>query len=317
MGSVLSILFPIYAVLAIGAFVRHRGFMSPEAVSGLNRFVFNAALPCMIVSTLARAEPGEGWEGAAAALVLATVAVGVASWVLAPAFGISRFSRPSFCQTVFRSNNAYVGIPVIKMAADAHPAALDGAITVAALVLPVSLLLYNTAAVLLLTRPDASAPPLRRAAKAALGVLRNPLVLGCLGGVAAFLLRTRAGLPPPPWLYNTLRMLGDMATAGALVALGASLTGDRFRASLRGAHAAALLKLGLCPLLGVAACALLGVGGAARFAVLVYLACPSAVASYVMAEAMDGDAELAGSAVAVTNVWSVVSLSAVLLLAVP
>lgn len=317
MGSVLAILFPIYAVLALGAFVRHRGCLSAEAVSGLNKFVFNAALPCMIVSTLAKAEPGGGWERAAAALVLATVATGLAAWFLAPAFGISRFSRPSFCQTVFRSNNAYVGIPVIKMAADAHPDALGNAVTVAALVLPASLLLYNTAAVLLLSKADASEPPLRRAANAALGVLRNPLVLGCLGGVAAFLLRTEAGVPLPSWLFNTLKMLGDMATAGALVALGASLSRDRFRAALRGAHAAALLKLAAYPALGLAACALLGVGGEARFALLVFLACPSAVASYVMAEAMGGDAELAGSSVALTNVYSALSLSAVLLFFTP
>lgn len=317
MPSVLSILFPVYAVLALGAFVRWRGWLSPEAVSGLNRFVFNAALPCMIVATLAKAEPGEGWELAAGALVLATLATGLAAWLLAPVFGISRFSRPSFCQTVFRSNNAYVGIPVIKMAADAHPGALADAVTVAALVLPVCLMLYNTLAVLVLTKPDGAAPPLRRAGKAALGVLRNPLVLGCLAGVAAFLLRTRASFPPPRWLFNTVDMLGGMATAGALVALGASLTADRFRASLRGAHAAALLKLGLCPALGLAACALLGADPVARFVVLVYLSCPSAVASYVMAEAMGGDAELAGSSVALTNVYSVVPLSAALLFFIP
>ena len=317
MLSVFSILFPIYAVLALGAFVRNRGLLSPEAVAGLNKFVFNAALPCMIVATLAKAEPGDGWGRAACALVAATLATGLAAWLLAPVFGISRFSRPSFCQTVFRSNNAYVGIPIVKMAADAHPAALGNAVTVAALVLPACLMLYNTLAVLILTKPDEAAPPLRRAGQAALGILRNPLVLGCLGGVAAFLLRTRAGVPLPAWLFNTIDMLGDMATAGALVALGASLTRERFRASLRGAHAAALLKLGLCPAFGLAACALLGADPVARFVIVVYLACPSAVASFVMAEAMGGDAELAGSSVALTNVYSAFSLSAALLFFTP
>ena len=108
-----------------------------------------------------------------------------------------------------------------------------------------------------------------------------------------------------------------MATPGSLIALGATLTPDRLRASIADAHKTALLKLVVCPLLGVAVCAALGLPPLHRFIVLCYLACPSAVASYVMAEAMGGDARLAGSAVALTTVYSALSLAAVLLLALP
>jgi predicted permease len=53
----------------------------------------------------------------------------------------------------------------------------------------------------------------------------------------------------------------------------------------------------------------------ARFVCLVYLACPTAVASFVMAQAMKGDAILAAGTVAVSTVYSCVALSVVLLLA--
>ena len=68
-------------------------------------------------------------------------------------------------------------------------------------------------------------------------------------------------------------------------------------------------------LLGLGVCLALGLPPLHRFIVLIYLACPSAVASYVMAEAMGGDGRLAGSVVALTTIYSFLSLSTVLLLA--
>lgn len=114
-----------------------------------------------------------------------------------------------------------------------------------------------------------------------------------------------------------LSVAGILFPVFALLALGASLTPDRLRASVADAHKAALLKLVVCPCLGFGVCLLLGLPPLHRFIVLCYLACPSAVASYVMAEAMGGDARLAGSAVALTTVYSAFSLAAVLLAALP
>lgn len=114
-----------------------------------------------------------------------------------------------------------------------------------------------------------------------------------------------------------LSVAGILFPVFALLALGASLTSDRLRASVADAHKAALLKLVVCPCLGFGVCLLLGLPPLHRFIVLCYLACPSAVASYVMAEAMGGDARLAGSAVALTTVYSAFSLAAVLLAALP
>ena len=156
-----------------------------------------------------------------------------------------------------------------------------------------------------------------------LGILKNPLILACLSGLALLALRLRLGVSPADWaaspnpFLKTMRLFGTMATPGSLIALGATLTPDRLRASIADAHKAALLKLVACPLLGLAVCLALGLPPLHRFIVLCYLACPSAVASYVMAEAMGGDARLAGSAVALTTVYSALSLAAVVLLALP
>ena len=322
MLSILAIIFPVFALLALGAAMRHFGFLGEAFAEGLNKLVFYGALPCLLVGSISASDPIAGSGTASLALALSTVGIAVVAWVAAVPMGVARFSRPSFCQSVFRSNNAYVGIPVMALAFAGRPFETDG-MAVAMLTLAPCLLLYNGMAVIVLTRPDESAPPLRRLARVCVGILKNPLVLACLAGLGLLGLRLKLGISPGDWaasgnpFLKTIRLFGTMATPGSLLALGATLTPERLRASLADAHKAALLKLVVCPLLGLGVCTLLGLPPLHRFIVLCYLACPSAVASYVMAEAMGGDARLAGSAVALTTLYSAFSLAAVLLLFTP
>ena len=317
---VIGILFPLFALLFLGAALRRSGFLTEAFAEGLNRLVFYGALPCLLVGSISASDPIAGSGRASLALALGTVGIAVVAWALAVPLGVSRASRPSFCQSVFRSNNAYVGLPVMALAFAGTGAEKEG-LALATLTLAPCLLLYNAMAVLVLTHPDDSAPPLRRLGRVCLGLFRNPLILACLAGLALLGLRLRLGVSPEAWaasanpLLKTIRLFGTMATPGSLVALGATLTRERLRASLADAHKAAALKLAVCPLLGLGVCLALGLPPLHRFIVLIYLACPSAVASYVMAEAMGGDGRLAGSVVALTTIYSFLSLSTVLLLA--
>ncbi len=313
---VFGTLTPIYAILALGAWLRHTGFIPAQLASGLNKLVFNVALPCFIAHSIAIAPVTGGWGGAALALAGGTLVVFAAAWCLAPAMGISRFSRPSFCQAVFRSNNAYIGIPVMLFAFTGRPD-LDQMKSLAMLTLAPCLIMYNVLAVAILTRTDDAAPPAKRILKVATGMMKNPLIIASVAGIALLLLRIKAGIALPGPLEKSILTIGQMATPGSIIALGASLTPAILRANLRGAHWTALLKLVVAPLAGLAIAAAISLPPLHRFVVVCYLACPSAVASFVMAQAMGGDADIAGSSVALTTIYSFISLSAVLLLAMP
>ena len=319
LSSVLHVfgtLTPIYAILALGAWFRHTGFMPASLAAGLNKLVFNVALPCFIVRSIANAPVATGWEQAALALVGGTIAVGASAWIFAPAMGISRSSRPSFCQSAFRSNNAYIGIPVMHFAFSGRPD-IGEMSSLAMLTLAPCLILYNVMAVIILTKADNASSPAQRVVKVACGMLKNPLILASVTGVALLFLRVRFGIALPAPIEKSVKTIGDMATPGSIIALGASLTPAILRANLRGAHWTALLKLIAAPLFGLAFCFALSLPPLHRFVVVCYLACPSAVASFVMAQAMGGDADIAGSSVALTTIYSFLSLSAVLLLAMP
>ncbi len=146
------------------------------------------------------------------------------------------------------------------------------------------------------------------------GFAHNPLIVACVAGSVALLLKQKTGLELPEFLSRTLHQIGSLAGPGALFALGGSLTPQRLRSALRGAHVVAALKLVVCPLLGALFAWLFQLGPDARFVALAYLTCPTAVASFVMAQAMKGDDVLAGGAVALTTLYSVPALAVLLAL---
>ena len=64
-------------------------------------------------------------------------------------------------------------------------------------------------------------------------IAANPLIVGSLVGLALLAIRKSCGVAMPGELAKTLSILGAMATPGALLSLGASLTPEKLRASLR------------------------------------------------------------------------------------
>lgn len=327
LAVILGTLAPVFFVVLLGALLRRSGFLTERFATELNRFVFWVSLPVFLFQSIEESGKAAGSLRAALTMMAATLAVAALSWWGAPLFGISRRSRGTFCQSVFRSNNAYVGLPVIVFAfAGASAERLSDVRSLAAISLAPCLVLYNVLAVVVLT-PNAmgafdgvapgARPPRPSIRRLATGIAHNPLIIGCLSGALALWIRKRTGCEPPAFLARTLRQIGSLAGPGALLALGASLTPERMRAAWRGAHAVAFLKLVICPLLGLLFAWLLGVEGDARFVALAYLTCPTAVASFVMAQAMKGDDVLAGGAVALTTVYSAAALALLLALAAP
>lgn len=316
--SVLGILFPVVLLLALGATLRRIGFFDEAFANKLLRLVFYTALPCMLAGSISRAGSLGGVGAATAVLCGTAVVVCALAALLARPLGIPRTSVPSFCQTAFRGNSAYVGVPVLTLATTGT-ALEEETMRVAMLTLAAYSVLCNVGAVLLLAGGNhaGSSPggePLRRRAlRLAREMAENPLIAGSLVGLSLLALRREFGVSLPAPVAKSMSLLGAMATPGALLALGASLSPDRLRSSFRPASVAVVFKVVICPLLGVAAATALALPPAHRLAVLVYLACPCSTASYIMDKAMGGDANLSGAAVVLSTTLCTASIAAVLL----
>ena len=316
-SAVLSSVLPVCLLMALGAAFSRFRFL-PDAFFGqMNRLGFWALLPSLLFSTIAQAPASAGETGLRIGLLLCacSVAVTAAAWLTARLMGLPEPSRRSLMQSAMRGNLAYTALPVIIYAFGEHAAAS----AVAAFALAPTIPFYNFWAVLILTRPEAaraeegspSAPPpsilLLRTLTA---ILRNPLIIGCALGLVCM----KTGLRPPDGLFKAIEALGRAALPCALLALGAGLTPERLRASLRPAAAATALKLVGMPLIGYGLARATGVGGETLLIALLYLASPCAVTSYVMADQMGADRDLAGSAIALSTLLCLPVMALILIL---
>ena len=125
-AAVLNILAPVFLVVLLGAWLRRIGFLTEAFSSSLNKLVFWVALPCLLFNTIAGSTFHRDSLDTAAVLMISTLVIAALAWFGASFLGISPQSRGSFTQSVFRSNNAYVGLPVIVLAYAGTPGGRSG-----------------------------------------------------------------------------------------------------------------------------------------------------------------------------------------------
>lgn len=304
--TVFEALLPVLLMILLGAGLRHIRFLSKEGFDGLNRLAFWVGLPCLLFIEISGAHVSGVEAFRISGVIMVTSLV-----MLALAFGIARFLHlkpPSlrvFHQGVFRGNLAYVGLPVILFAL---PPDADLRAT-AVLALAPTIPFFNIVSVMLLMRPE-SGDRGRKFVSMLGGMIRNPLIIACVLGLVALALKIQL----PTALHRAVEGIGRLGLPAALLALGASLSWDHVRGQRIAALTAALMKVGVMPLIGFFVARACGLEGPLLTVCLLYLATPTAVASYVMADQMGADAELAAAIIVVGTMLAFPALAGVLLL---
>jgi predicted permease len=315
MLTILNVLLPVFLMIGLGVALRAWRFLPDAVFAGMNKLVFFVCLPAFLVVEIARASfhltDAMGLFLVLFAVMMATIAL---AYAVALAMGITEPARGAFVQAAFRANQAYVGWPVVAYAAAAL-APPDGAHVKAVMVLAVAplIVLYNIASVLILA-PAAGAASLaeRRPIALARTVVTNPLLLACVLGMTI----NTAGWRLPLIADRALDSLAKPAIPIALLCVGAALNLERVNAHWKAALGSSLLRVAAGPALAFAAATLLGVSPLDRYVAMLFMACPTAVAAYVMAVQMGSDDGLAASTVALSTLLAFPALAVVLAMGV-
>lgn len=314
MADVVNVLLPIFAVIALGAILKRSRFASAQVFRETNRIVYWVALPAYLFYKTAESE----LQGDAAVRVF-SVLVSVMLLSIALGYAAARLLRlppPSagaFVQGAYRSNLVYAGLPIVLLAVQQYGgsqvAALQALSVIAiALLVPI----YNTAAVLvLLSGRGGSREELpQRLRELLLRLATNPLILSCAAGLVVMALGWQ--LPRP--LRETLSIVGDMVTPLALLGIGAALSFRTLRSHAISAPSAAVIKTVVGPLLGLLIAGWLGLSRPELRIALIFLACPTAGASYIMAQQLGSDDALAANIVVMSTFFALPALAAILAL---
>lgn len=301
MTVILAIL-PIVLVILCGYGLVRRGAVTPEQWTGIEILSFRFLIPVVLIRAIATARLDLSQLGPMLGLTLLALTLG-GGLVLALRLAGPRLTLPdpdftTLFQTTIRWN-AFIALAAAELLAG--PPALELIAAALALLIP----LINVAAISVLVRYGTAQTTLR----GILGtILNNPIVRGCLIGLAINMAGRLWGLTLPQPVIEALDLIGRAALGVGLLAVGAAIVPARLLRRSPAVVLGVLLRLVLCPLLFLALAQAVGLGQLETLAGLLVCAVPAASNGYILARQMGGNAELYADILTWQTVLSLITL---------
>ena len=302
MSAILEVVAPVFIIVALGYVAAQRRLIDEAGFRGLTAFTFNLAIPALL---FAGGTSGHG-GGTTAAVVFMLACLAVYGLGLLIGRGVLRQNLGN--AALFALNAAYgnavmMGIPLI--AAAFGQAGLSILLTILALH---SMVLLSLGTVVAEIGRHRDAPLMRLVRSTLVGILRNPVVMAVMAGLAWSTL----ALPVPGVVRHTLEMLGAAAPPIALFCLGGSLAGYRLRSALQEVLWAVPLKLVVLPLLVWLGCRLAGLPALETGVAVTVAAMPTGANAFLLARRYALGAAASGATVLVSTMLSLLTLALVL-----
>ena len=303
---VISALLPVFMVIVLGYYLRHRAVLDASAWHGLENLCYFVLFPVLLVKTLAVAAiDSEEIARFTGALLFAIFTMSALLLLAYPAlhryFSVSPAAFTSLVQGATRWHG-FIALSIVGLLlGDAGVAYM--AITMTVIIPPLNIINVMVLAHYGDAEGDLSSVLMK--------LLRNPFILACALG--AFLNVTGLGLTP--LLYNAADIVGSGALGIGLLTVGAGIHLGGIRDHRGLVVFGALLRLLGMPALMFTGCLLFGVEGLPRTVAMLAAAVPTAAASFVLARQMGGDAPLMANLITLQVIGAVVTLPLVIWLA--
>ena len=280
--TVLEIVAPVFLLAGVGFTWVRLGF--EYRIQFVTRLAMTLAVPCLIFTALMKTELDKsaiGWFVLAALAGHALLALVGAALV-----GIMQLERRSYLAPFIFGNTGNLGIPLSLFAFG------DAGLGYAVAMLAVSAVLSFTFGIYLVAGEGGGSK-----------ALREPMVWATLVG-ALFLWQ---GWQTPLFLTNALDLIGQMAIPLMLITLGVAVA--RLTPGKTGlAIALSLIKVTLSAAIGWGLGLAFGLDYTAFSVLVLQLATPVAVTSYLLAEKFEADAQAVAGMVVVSTLMSVAAL---------
>jgi len=293
-------IWPLFALICLGYVLSRKGFPDAGFWPAAERLNYFLLFPALLVSSLAEAPVRDPQ-------ILRLGLAGVATILSASAaFWAARRLRPvpaarfgPGLQGVIRFNT-YLGLAITT--------ALAGAAGVerAAVYLAITVPLVNVLSILALTERGAG----RTVVGLAKTVLRNPLILACLAGLAI----AAAGTGLPWGIGRFMSLVAQASLPLGLLCVGAALRPRAVRQEIGVLASNSALRLLAMPLFALAVGKAFGLDGTEALVLVVFSAIPTAPTAYVLTRQLGGDGTLMAGLVTLQTLIAVATIPLVLLL---
>ncbi len=302
MGSVIfifNIVLPIFLLIILGLILKRLDIISDSFVKQLSTFVFKVSLPALIFLELSTVEINTAFDGKLITISLSLIFfVFGLSWITGSVFAKTPQDKGAVIQGSYRSNFAIVGIAMLSGIVDNDH--LGKAVILLAFVMPI----FNVLAVIALTVPLHQASS-DRIVKTLKEIAKNPLIISAYFAIPISIFEINLF----PSITITLGYLGDIALPLALIGIGASINLKELLTASPLSFLVSANKIILFPIISVIVGSLLGLKDQDILILFILMGTPTAVASFVMAEAMGSNSRMTGNIIAISTLGSVFTIS--------
>jgi malonate transporter and related proteins len=295
-----NVVAPVFLLVALGYFVKKINVINENFVDVTSKFVYSVSLPALVFINIAEIDLSEAIDfNQIIYIYAATLFSFFIVWIFSIPFIKEGKNLSVFVQGAYRSNFAIVGFAIISKLFGSF--ALGKAAIVLAFILP----LYNILAVIILT------VPLRKEKKLNIKstvyeILFNPLIVAVIIGLPFSIYRIEI----PSFINLTLGFLAELALPLALIGIGGSLNLQNIKKASGLAFTSSAIKIIFVPLLLTLGAYHFGYRDLDLGIMFVLFASPTAIVSFIMAEAMGANSKLAGNIVLISTVASVFTIAA-------
>ena len=302
---VINNLFPVFALLLFGHLLKRFGFTHDAFLKTADKLIYYIFFPVLLFWKIGAA-PSDlmGDSGLYKAAICAVICVYVLSSLYIKLFKVPAFQAGSFSQSCYRFNT-YIGMAVMLNALGEDGARqfsiLIGLIIPIINILAVSILSWYS-------EKKVSLP--QRIGLTVKALISNPLIIACIVGAGYW--KLIGGFPV--FIENTFSLASFVTLPLALFSIGGTLTLDSIKNHFKLSLVASVFKLVILPLTGYLFLKVFDATGISFKVGMLYFTLPTSTALYILSSQLSSDTQLASSAIALSTLLSVISLSVALLI---
>lgn len=301
---------PLILLILIGYVLKVKGFFSQEFLKIANKTVFYLFLPVMLFKNIADIENLSEIRKDVILYIVVVILILFVIGFISALFIKDPKQKGVIHQCIFRSNFALIGVPLAELIGG------SSGVLMAAVISLFSIPMFNVMAVIVLSVYKGGKVDFD-VKKILLDIVKNPLIIGVLLGFIYSFVRGIVGPSPISkitFVNTVISFISRAATPLALIVLGGQFDLKRVSGYKKQLTIGLIGRNIMAPLVGVGGAAVVTLLGYVNFgpevfaALIALFGTPVAVASAIMAEAMDNDGQLAGQLVVWTSILSLVTL---------
>lgn len=236
MLAILTITFPIFALIALGYLLTSLRVFDPHALGVLGKFVMLVALPALLFhATATRSFSSLVNPSFLLLLVLAAVTTQLLIWALLRLRGVGPGRRAIGVMGAASPNSAFLAFPIMQIV---YPEEAPSILAMCLLV--ENFLLQPTGLTMIAAlQPGGGISPVRRMGQVAASVLKRPFIIAIILGTVVSIF----AIPLPLAVERVFDLLSRSASPVALFFIGGSLVGLSMKGNLGLAGVIAAFKL--------------------------------------------------------------------------